>query len=73
MTVAESLLQIGRYYLYAGGVVAAVFLVIGIDRVEPSARGSYAFRPLLIPGICLIWPLVLLRWYKLERAGEDSQ
>nr|WP_155190286.1 hypothetical protein [Roseibium denhamense] len=62
------MIELGRYYLYAGGVVAAAFLVVGIDRVEPSANGSYAFRPLLIPGICLIWPLVLYRWISLERA-----
>ncbi|PVB61915.1 hypothetical protein DCO57_09655 [Labrenzia sp. 011] len=78
MQTAALLIEIGRYYLIAGGIVAALFLVIGIDRVEPSARGSHAFRPLLIPGICLIWPLVLCRWYALERRGpadpaEDSR
>jgi len=73
LQTAELLIELGRYYLMAGGVVAAVFLVFGIDRVEPSARGSYAFRPLLIPGICLIWPLVLYRWYILETFGEDRR
>jgi hypothetical protein len=67
------LIEIGRYYLMAGAVVAAAFLVIGIDRVEPSARGSYVFRPLLIPGICLIWPLVLYRWFRLEKHGEEAR
>ncbi|WP_298822350.1 hypothetical protein [uncultured Roseibium sp.] len=70
MQTAELLIEIGRYYLMAGGVVAILFLVIGIDRIEPSSRGSYAFRPLLIPGICLIWPLVLYRWFVLEKHGE---
>jgi hypothetical protein len=69
---ASFLIDIGRYYLIAGAVVAAAFLVIGIDRVDPSARGSYAFRPLLVPGICLIWPLVLYRWVRLEKHGEDA-
>lgn len=64
------LLDLGRYYLIAGGVVAVAFLAVGIDRVEPSARGSYAFRPLLIPGICLLWPLVIYRWIQLELTGE---
>jgi len=70
---ASLLIEIGRYYLIIGGVIAALFLVIGIDRVEPSARSSYAFRPLLIPGICLIWPLVLYRWYMLEKHGEAGR
>lgn len=73
MQTAEFLLDLGRIYLITGGIVAALFLVIGIDRVEPSARGSYAFRPLLIPGICLIWPLVLYRWLTLEKHGEDAR
>ncbi|KZM52001.1 hypothetical protein [Labrenzia sp. OB1] len=73
MQTASLLIEIGRYYLMAGGVIAALFLVIGIDRVEPSARGSYAFRPLLIPGICLIWPLVLYRWVRLETFGEKAR
>lgn len=73
MQTASFLIEIGRYYLIAGAVVAAAFLVVGIDRVEPSARGSYVFRPLLIPGICLIWPLVLYRWIRLEKHGEDAR
>ncbi|WP_420414984.1 hypothetical protein [Roseibium sp.] len=73
MQTAELLIEIGLYYLYCGGAVAAIFLVIGIERVEPSAQGSYAFRPLLIPGICLIWPLVLYRWFHLEREKEAEE
>ena len=33
----------------------------------PSARGAYAFRPLLVPGLILLWPLVLWRWWMLTR------
>jgi len=73
LQTASLLIEIGRYYLTAGAVVAAAFLVFGIDRVEPSARGSYAFRPLLVPGICLIWPLVLYRWVRLEKFGEKAR
>ncbi|MEM1129453.1 MAG: hypothetical protein AAGH83_02925 [Pseudomonadota bacterium] len=51
--------------------VAAVFLIIGIDRVEPNARRSWVFRPMLIPGIVLIWPLVLWRWAVLELGAAD--
>ncbi|WP_420337752.1 hypothetical protein [Roseibium sp.] len=72
METASFLIELGRYYLYAGGIIAVLFLVIGIDRIEPSANGSYAFRPLLIPGICLIWPLVLYRWAVLERTKGDK-
>ena len=50
----------------AGLAVAAIFLLWGIDRIDPIAPGAYAFRPLLVPGVVLLWPIVLLRWAWLE-------
>lgn len=70
MLAAEILVQIITVYLAVGGIVAAVFLAVGIERVDPSAVGAYAFRPLLVPGLCLIWPLVLWRWIALEQADK---
>lgn len=49
--------------------VALLFLAVGVDRVEPSARGSYFFRVLVLPGAVLLWPLVLIRWLQLEWRG----
>ncbi|MBD0864836.1 MAG: hypothetical protein GDA36_04090 [Rhodobacteraceae bacterium] len=66
-STAAVLVQGAEYWLTAGAVVAVLFLAIGIDRIDLDARGAYAFRPLLIPAILLIWPLVLLRWLRLER------
>lgn len=54
-------------YAALGAAVALVFLAAGIERVDPAARGAYAFRPLLLPGLVLLWPLVLWRWRRLER------
>lgn len=59
-------------YLTVGAFIAVGFLTIGIERVEPGARGSYAFRTLLIPGVCVLWPLVLWRWWVLEKEGRAS-
>nr|MDH4439247.1 hypothetical protein [Rhizobium sp.] len=54
-----------------GLIVAVAFLVAGIDRIDQAAVGAYAFRPLLIPGIILLWPLVVWRWAVLARdSGE---
>lgn len=66
MNAAETIFMLARFWLIAGGLVAAVFLIIGIDRVDEDARGAYVFRPLLIPAVLLIWPLILWRWYVLE-------
>jgi hypothetical protein len=68
---AAFLIMLGRWWLYIGAVVAALFLTVGIDRVDEDARGAYIFRPLLIPGILLLWPLVLWRWYLLESGRDD--
>jgi hypothetical protein len=54
-------------YLTIGIVVGAVFLFLGIDHIDPAARGSYAFRPLLLPGLTLLWPIVAVRWFTLSR------
>ncbi|WP_431305599.1 hypothetical protein [Sediminicoccus sp. BL-A-41-H5] len=52
----------------AGGLAVAVaFLAGAIERAAPAARGAHAFRPLLLPGLILLWPLVLWRWPPPER------
>ena len=65
--MAAMIVNAATIYGAAGLAVAAVFLLWGIDRVDPTASGAHAFRPLLIPGIVLLWPVVLLRWAWLEK------
>ena len=64
---AEVIVAAAWGYGGVGLIVAALFLLAGIDRVDPSARGAVAFRPLLAPGIVLLWPLVLIRWRRLAQ------
>lgn len=59
---AKVLLALGSAYGAVGAVVAAAFLLVGLERMVPAARGSYAFRPLIVPGLVLLWPLVAWRW-----------
>jgi hypothetical protein len=54
-------------YGAVGALVALAFLVSGLDRIMPAARGAYAFRPLLVPGLVLLWPVVVWRWRALAR------
>lgn len=70
MTAAALLVGLAQWWLIAGALVAALFLTVGIERIDEDSRGAYVFRPLLIPGVLLIWPLVLWRWYRLE-TGTD--
>ena len=70
MTTASLLVSLGTGWLWLGAATAIIFLSFGIDRVDEDARDAYIFRPLLIPAILLIWPLVLWRWWQIERQGE---
>lgn len=66
MDIAQALVMAMQGWGIIGALVAALFLTIGIDRIDEDARGAYVFRPLLIPGVLLIWPLVLWRWWQIE-------
>lgn len=70
MNTAEAIFLSVQIWGWIGAVVALVFLTIGIDRIDEDARGAYIFRPLLIPGILVIWPLVLWRWYRYETNAD---
>lgn len=65
-----TLLMIGTWYLYIGAVVGVVFIVFEIGRLDENAQGAWIFRPLLIPGAMLIWPLVIWRSVVLWRGEE---
>jgi hypothetical protein len=58
-------------YAGTGSAVALAFLFWGFDKVDEAAHGAYAVRPLLIPGLVLLWPVVLLRWWLLSRGGQS--
>ncbi len=58
------LLTIAIAYGTTGILVGLAFLVFGLDRLDSAAGGAYAFRPLLLPGLALLWPLVLWRWLR---------
>jgi hypothetical protein len=62
--MAAAIVQCVTIWLAIGLVVGVAFLFLGIDRIDPAARGSHAFRPLLLPGLILLWPFVALRWWR---------
>jgi hypothetical protein len=56
-----------------GFAVALAFVLFGIDRVDAAAHGAYAVRPLLMPGLVLLWPIVVIRWVALARQRGDPE
>lgn len=67
--MATQIVHWATAYGAVGIVLALAFLLWGIDRIDPSAVGVYAFRPLLLPGLVLLWPFVAIRWAMLARRG----
>ncbi len=71
METATALVGFAELYGWIGFATAVPFLLFGIDRFDEDARGAYIYRPLLLPGVVLIWPVVLWRWAVIE-TGRDE-
>ena len=71
MTAAAIIVAGVKGWLWIGAGVAVIFLFWGIDRIDEDARGAYVARPLFVPAILIIWPLVLWRWWILETGRDD--
>ncbi len=71
MSLAHVLVIGAQAYAGIGLLAGLAFILFGVDRVDPAARGAHAFRPLLLPGFMLIWPLAVARWRALAARGAD--
>jgi hypothetical protein len=61
--VASLIVGLVTTYTAAGMLVATVFVIRGIQVVDPMARGaSLGVRLLVWPGAVAFWPLLLVRW-----------
>jgi hypothetical protein len=61
MTLATLVILAVQVYMAAGLMLGVGFLLFRIERADPAACGAHAFRPLLLPGLILLWPLVAWR------------
>lgn len=67
MYIAELIVWVLMAYVFLGACFCAVFLVRGIDRLDPAAKASTAgFRAIVVPGVIALWPLLLQRWMGLR-------
>ena len=65
IAAVELAIGLARGYLALGLVFAVLFVLLGVQRVDPAARGSsWGFRLVVIPGVALLWPLLLSRWWR---------
>ena len=64
-TAAHLLLALLAGYLVVGAAVGVSFIVFGIGRVDPGARGApWGFRLIVLPGVIALWPWIAARWIR---------
>jgi hypothetical protein len=52
------------FYVGLGLLFAAPFVLRGVDRIDPGAKGaSWGFRLIIVPGVVALWPILLRRWW----------
>ena len=52
-------------YLFCGLVFAIFFITKGITVIDEGTRGTgIGFRIIILPGVTLLWPLLLNKWLK---------
>lgn len=62
MTIAEWVVNLVMMYAAVGIVFAVAFVIEGIGKIDPAAKGSsLMFRLLVLPGAAALWPVLLKR------------
>ncbi|HVU94433.1 MAG TPA: hypothetical protein VHE34_04380 [Puia sp.] len=68
MGILIILLSFAAGYLAAGTLFALVFVLFGVQKVDPTAHGATAgFRIIIIPGCILLWPILLRKWLNTHK------
>lgn len=63
MTLAEWIVAVGTAYLTAGALFGGWFVVVGVARFDPAAKGTTpVFRLLILPGCVTLWPALAMKW-----------
>lgn len=62
---AKAFVKVFEAYSLIGLVFAGLFVSLGVQKLDPEARGSgIAFRLLILPGVAGFWPMILARWIR---------
>ena len=71
--MVEIVVMVGQVYAALGIVFALAFVVFGVERVDPAARGgTWGFRLLIVPGVATLWPWLAWRWARGAAPREES-
>jgi hypothetical protein len=66
--LAQAIVTALAVYFGIGAVFSLAFVIAGVARIDPAARGMpLPARLLVAPGAAALWPLLLAKW--LARRG----
>ena len=67
------LLLLMALYLVCGLLFAIPFVIKGVDAVDEGAHGSgIGFRLIILPGVAVLWPLLLKKWRRVKKGVHDD-
>jgi len=70
--MVEVLLIIAAIYLALGVLFVIPFLMKGLNKIDEGANGStIGFKIIIIPGVIVLWPMLLSKWVKLNLNHGD--
>lgn len=71
MTPAVLFVVVALAYLAVGVVFAVPFVLVGLGRIDPVAKGApVRVRLLLLPGSAALWPLMAARVMRSRSKNE---
>lgn len=80
ISIAQFLVNAIKLYALAGVIFSVPFLLFGIQRIDPGAKwhsgfwgilDGIGFRILIIPGLCVFWPLFVVRLIRGKTTPEE--
>ena len=71
--LAQHIIELAGLYLLAGLVFGLIFVTLLIKRFDPNAREAapVQFRVLILPGVIVLWPILLVIFFKRLLVGGE--
>ncbi len=74
MALAEGIVAALAIYFGVGVIIALLFLVFGVTKLDDSAKGaSIFFRPMVFLGCVALWPFIIIRWLSGRRINQPTE
>jgi hypothetical protein len=68
MPEVEVFVALLEAYAVTGLLFACAFLTMGIAQVDPVSKDSgIGFKLIILPGLAVLWPVMLKRWIQRKR------